>query len=162
MYCISCGKEIYNNDRVCPNCGAYVPETQTQAAYAQQPYEQPSYEQPVYEQQPYARSAYLQPVGPAYDAARPMQSAAGGVTPTNILVLGIVAAALAELGIPGIILGIIAMNRSNQYVAAGGVACGQSKTGRVLGRVGLIAGIAMSVFWLFYIVFYVALFSYIY
>lgn len=160
MYCTSCGKEISSDDRICPSCGAYVPETAAQADPAQPDGEQSWYGQSSCEQPAYGQTAGLVP---AYaEQSRERQAAPGGVTPTKIMVLGIIAAALAELGIPGIILGAIAMSNSNRYVAAGGVACGQSKTGRVLGRVGLIAGIAMTVFWIVYVIIYAAMFSYMY
>ena len=67
------------------------------------------------------------------------------------MVLGIIAAALSYTGIPAIILGAIALSKSNKYLAVYGQTNGKIKAGRITGRIGLIAGIVYTVIWLLYI-----------
>lgn len=69
---------------------------------------------------------------------------------TKTMILGIVAIAISELGIPGIILGAIALGSAKNYVAAYGQLEGKAKVGKILGTVGLIVGIVMTVVWLIY------------
>jgi hypothetical protein len=52
MFCQSCGQQIPDGSRFCPNCGYQYSQSQTPAQpAAQQPvYQQPVYQQPVYQQ----------------------------------------------------------------------------------------------------------------
>ena len=68
-----------------------------------------------------------------------------------VMVLGIIAAALAETGIPAIILGAIALSKSNKYLAVYGQTNGKIIAGRITGRLGLIFGIICTVIWAIYI-----------
>jgi hypothetical protein len=74
----------------------------------------------------------------------------------NLLVLGILAVALAELGIPGIILGAIGRSKGKKFVQAGGTLTGAAKVGYILSLVGLILGIVMTVFWVIYLIVIIA------
>ena len=129
----------------------YNPNEPVQPQY-QQPV-QPQYQQPAQPQyQQPVQPQYQQPVQPQYQ--QPVSAApAGAPTPTNILIFGIIGLALSCIpfaSIAGIIISAIGLKKSNAYVAAGGIACGQSKTGRILARVGLIVSIVMTVFWAIY------------
>ena len=73
------------------------------------------------------------------------------VSPTSVLVMGIIAIALAWepfVSIAGIVLGAIAMSKANRYYAEGGLQSGQVKTGKILGTIGMIGGIVMTVIYL--------------
>ena len=61
---------------------------------------------------------------------------------TKPLVFGILALALCETGILGIIFGAIATSNAKKFAAAnGGVLDGKAKTGKILGTLGLVFGI---------------------
>ncbi len=82
------------------------------------------------------------------------------VTPSQVLTWGIVAAASCWTGVLGIIFGIIARNKVNLYLEQNnGETCGQVTAGSITSKVGLIAGIVMTVFWVCYILFFVVIFS---
>ena len=66
----------------------------------------------------------------------------------NLLVFGILALVLAELGIPGIIIGAIGRSKGKKFIQAGGTLTGASKVGYILSLVGLILGIVMTVVWI--------------
>ncbi|MBQ7599726.1 MAG: hypothetical protein IJU57_03525 [Clostridia bacterium] len=70
----------------------------------------------------------------------------------NLLVFGILALVLAELGIPGIIIGAIGRSKGKKFIQAGGTLTGASKVGYILSLIGLILGIVMTVFWIIYII----------
>ena len=58
---------------------------------------------------------------------------------TKTMVFGIIAIALCETGIGGIIFGAIALSEAKKYAAAhDGVVSGKAKVGKILGTVGLI------------------------
>ena len=65
---------------------------------------------------------------------------------TRALVFGILALALCEAVIPGIIFGILSQKQAKAFTEAnGGVLCGKAKVGRILGKVGLILSIVCAV-----------------
>ena len=74
------------------------------------------------------------------------------------MVLGIIAAALSYTGIPAIILGAIALSKSNKYLAVYGQTNGKIKAGRITGRIGLIAGIVFTAIWTLYILVFLLMF----
>ncbi len=74
------------------------------------------------------------------------------ISPSKVLTLGIVALATCGIGIPGIVLGALARKNGRLYVAAHGATTGQVKAGSIMGMVGLISGIVMTVFWVIYII----------
>ena len=120
MFCPNCGKQIPDGLAFCSECGASLKDTA---------------QQPVYDQQP----AYQQPV-----------QAAPEVNTSPAMVLSIVALALAELGIPGLILAIIARKKVKACQAAGAPLAGKLKVANILSRVALILSIVMIVFWFIY------------
>lgn len=69
---------------------------------------------------------------------------------TPLMVLGIVALALAELGLPGLIVAIIARKKIKAYVANGGQLTGKAKVGNILSRIALPLSIVMMVVWVVY------------
>ncbi len=81
------------------------------------------------------------------------------IRPTEVMVLGICAAAFSELGLPGLILGIIGNNKAKAYLAAHGETCGKVKTGSILSKVGIIVGIISMVGWVIYAIVMIALFA---
>lgn len=61
------------------------------------------------------------------------------VSPDNVLLLGILSAALSGFGVLGIILGIITRIRVNRYLEENqNVTCGKVKVGSILSKIGLI------------------------
>ena len=74
------------------------------------------------------------------------------IAPSNVLALGIVAAALSSYGLPGIILGIITQKKVKTYLAQNnGVNCTMVMVGSILSKAGIYAGIGYSCFWAFYL-----------
>lgn len=71
----------------------------------------------------------------------------------TVMILGIVALALAELGLPGLILAIIAKNKAKQWAASYGNFTAMPRVGNILARVALPISIVMTVFWILYIAF---------
>lgn len=89
------------------------------------------------------------------DALVPVGADASGLTPSSVLTRGIIAAAFALtpfVNFVGIILGAIALNRANSYLAVYGPGSKQVKIGHILSKVGIFAGIGMTIFWIVYIV----------
>lgn len=129
MVCQKCGTQVTDGTVICPTCGNVVASQNT---YGQQS-----------GPQPYGRQQTQQPYGYQQQA-----NVMTTVSPTNVLVLGIVALSLAWepiASIAAIVLGAIAMAKANRYYAEGGVFSGKVKTGRILGMVGMISGIVMTV-----------------
>lgn len=129
-FCNNCGTQVQDGAPFCPNCGAPI------SAPAQP--------------QPTPVTSY-QPVAAPAPAPATTQS---GDNSTQILIFGILALALAEFGLPGLILGIIAKKKVAAYLASGHELTGKAKVGSILGKVGLILGIVMTVVWGIYIVVY--------
>ena len=67
------------------------------------------------------------------------------------MIMSIVGLALAEFGIPGIILCAIAKGKVKKATAAGATG-GKLKVARILSTIGMILSIVMTIFWLIYIV----------
>lgn len=67
---------------------------------------------------------------------------------TKILIFGILAVALCETVIGGIIFGILTKKELKAYEAAYGPAAGKVKVGKILGTVGLILSIVMAAYYL--------------
>ncbi len=127
MICQKCGTNVADGTVICPTCGNALP--------TQNPYGQPQ------------QNTYAQPQPYGYQQAPVMTS----VSPTSVLVMGIIAIALAWepfVSIAGIVLGAIAMSKANRYYAEGGLQSGQVKTGKILGTIGMIGGIVMTVIYL--------------
>ncbi len=124
MVCKNCGAQIPDGSAFCTECGAPVQQEPIQQ-------EQPQYT-PV--QQPVVND-------PALNA-------------TPILITGILALALCETGIGGLICAIICMSKVKKYQAAGGVIAGKAKVGKILGTLGLV----FSILWIVgYCIYFIAL-----
>lgn len=131
MFCNQCGGEVPNGVGFCPNCGAPVEQPQ-QPQYAEPQYQQPEpqYQQPV----------YAQPMAPVGD---PQERDLA----KSILIFGILAIAFAcsyYIAFMGIVFGAICSGKVKQYAAMYPLA-GKAKTGSILGKVGLIVGIVLTV-----------------
>ena len=74
------------------------------------------------------------------------------VSSKRALVFGILALALSDTGILGIVFGTRAISRSTEYLAAYGVYDGKAKTGRVLGTIGLVRGMIYTILYYIFIV----------
>lgn len=70
----------------------------------------------------------------------------------SLMILSIVALALAEFGLPGLIVAIVARKKLNQFVKDGGQLVGMAKVANILSRIALILGIVMTVVGAIYIV----------
>ena len=80
------------------------------------------------------------------------------VSASTCMTFGIVATALSELGIPGIILGAIGRKKANIFASEhGGQVFGKAKVGRILSTVGFGLGIGMTVFWVIYFIALIAI-----
>lgn len=143
MFCNKCGAQLNDGAAFCPNCGQQI----SQQSNPQPAPQQPAPQQPAYQQPAYQQPAYQQPAPqPIY---RPILNS------TPILVFGILALAFASTffaSFMGIIFGPIAMSKCSAFLAQGGVYAGKAKVGKILGRVGLILGIVMTVLFIVYII----------
>lgn len=102
-------------------------------------------------------SAFCPNCGASVESAPAAPAAESTSKARSLMIIGIIAAALAELGIPGIILGAIGLKKAKAFIAEYGSTWGMSKAGRILSKVGLILGIVMTIVWTIYIVAMVAL-----
>lgn len=126
MFCPNCGTNAPDGAKACPNCGTFLNAQPEAPVYQEAPAQQP-----IYNAAPVSTVVY---------------------NTTQILVFGILALALAgSTGIVGIIFGILTKKKVNEYLGLGGTLTGKAKVGSILGKVGLILGIVMTVFWAIYI-----------
>ena len=99
-------------------------------------------------------SAPVQPAQPAAPSYNP-----AGPSPTKVMVFGIIGLALSSCGLPGLILSAIALRLAGDYMRLNGGLYGQAKVGRILGKVGYIVGIVMTVIWALYIIILILAFT---
>lgn len=126
MFCTNCGRELEAHYNVCPYCGASVNTAQTQ------------------------NTTYTaQPVYTAVETERTNELG------NKTLTLGIVGLALAELGLPGLIVSRIGLNKAAELESLVGELSGKGKVGKILSKVGFGLGIGMTIFWILYIIFVV-------
>ena len=128
MFCKNCGKQLEDGVKFCPGCGAPV-DTVGQGTYQTQPQPQQQFVDPQR----------------ASDANR-------------LLVWGILGIAFAcswALSFLGIIFSSIAKNKAVAFTDAYGIPSGKAKVGQILGRVGFIVGICLTVCFALYIVFWI-------
>ena len=151
MFCKNCGTQLIDGAAFCGNCGTKVDA---------QPAPQPVYEAPVAE--PVAET----PVQPAYTApqttytvpqptpvvapARPQEDPELNELAKSTMILGIVGLALSELGLPGLIVSNIAMNKAAEFERKAGGFYGKAKVGRRLAKPGKIVSTVMTIFWAVY------------
>ena len=128
MFCTSCGAQLEEGMKFCTSCGAPVEKK-----------EDPTYVVPV----PQSGNSLSVP-------------AASELTPSNVLTWGIVAAAFActfFLSFLGIIFGSIALKKADSYIAMHGPISTQVKVGHILSKVGIIAGIILTILCVLYFLF---------
>ena len=133
MFCSHCGSEIENGARFCQNCGASADATKNE--------EKMSYE-PIDLTDTIAEKA--------------KDEAAGSALGTGIaaIIFGLI---VSLLNFIGIILGAVGIGKANAVEAQFGELPPKARVGKILSTVGLISGILMTIFWIFYIIFIVAL-----
>lgn len=144
MFCRNCGSQLADGAAFCGNCGTKV---EVQAAPQQPVYEAP--QEPVYEapQEP----VYVAPqVTPVIAPERPQEDPELSSLATNTLIMGIVGLALSELGLPGLIVSNIGLNKAAEFERKAGKLFGKAKVGRNLAKPGKIVGIVMTIFWAIY------------
>ena len=131
MFCEHCGTQIEDGKAFCPNCGASLESTEQEpeieTIYPQQP-------QQEYQPEQTAQKVYTIPAGEAPEAK-------------SLMVKGILASALCEIGIPGIVLGNIAMKGVRKCLEKGYGYSGKLKAAYITGKIGKILGIVMTVYW---------------
>ena len=143
MFCKNCGSVIADGAAFCANCGAPAVVEAPEAPVAAEPVYAP--------QQPYEAPQYVQPAYNAAPAADPVERSLASST----LVFGILSISFAFIpyvNFLGIIFGAIALSKAKRYVASGYVLSGKTKTGKILGIIGLISAIICTVFWLIIII----------
>ena len=77
----------------------------------------------------------------------------------NTMILGIAGLALSEMGIPGIIVSSIALNKAAEFERKAGKLFGKARLGRNLAKAGKIVGIVMTILWAFIILIYGVLYG---
>ena len=152
MFCKKCGAQLETGKAFCPKCGASQAPVQ-EAPVQEAPFQETSVSGNSYQQPAYQQPAYQPPV---YQPA-PSYSAQGKEAPdaSSLMVKGIVGAALCEIGIPGIVLGNLAVNGVEQRKSEGYEYSGMLKAAYICGKVAKIVGIIMTVFWAVYILIFV-------
>ena len=143
MFCAKCGKEMDDNAKFCPSCGAGTSvDTGTT-------YEQPK--APANDiAQPYSQPAYTPP---AYKEVTPNQSSNSGL-PLGSMICGIIGLVLCWVPIVGLILSIIAIvlaGKAKKVVPAG--ERGMATAGFIMGIIGLVISIIVLIVWIVTIAF---------
>ena len=121
MFCSKCGAQVPDGAAFCPVCGEVL------NAPKEAPVETPVAQETV-----------------SVDEAAKTSAA------KSVMIIGIVAIALSELGLPGIILAAIANKKVAAYEAQYGPCTGMAKVGRILAKVALPVSIVMTVVWVIY------------
>lgn len=129
MFCPKCGAQVADDARFCPVCGAGLTPVQPAETPVQ------SAAEPVYTE-----------AAPVYDDAAKTGAA------KSAMIMAIVALALSELGIPGIILSAIAGKKVKAYQAQYGELTGMAKVANILSKIALPVSIVMTVFWVVYMI----------
>ena len=142
MFCSKCGAEVSNNATFCTNCGAKIEKAPEEIKAA-----------PLYDaaEVPVAPTPTETMLNGQYNTAEPAPVNVPDAGLSNsILTLGIVALAVSELGIPGIIVGAIGRKKAKKFIEDNGTIFGKAKVGSILAKAGLIVGIVMTVVWAIY------------
>ena len=124
-----------------------------QPAYQEPAYQQPAYQQPAYQQPVYQQPVYQQPVAPAPTSAPAAQAYAD-----EAFGKGLAATIMAWFPITSIIAiamggkGLGLLEQAEAIAAQYGVSAGgKAIAAKILSKIGKIGGIAMTIFWGFYI-----------
>ena len=141
-FCTNCGRELAEGAKFCENCGTPVAvETVTETAIVEA--------EPAFEESTPVET-------PVYVAAAPQNTPEQASAAKSALIFSIIGLALAEMGLPGIILSAIARGKVKKAQALGAIG-GKVKTANILSLIGLIASIVMTVVWVIYIIVMIAL-----
>lgn len=140
MFCPNCGNQVPDGAAFCASCGNKL-EAQVAPKPAYEAVQEPVYVAPV--QQPVQAAPVVAPERPQEDPE--LNSLA-----TNTMIFGIIGLALSEVGIPGIILSNIALNKASEFERKAGKLFGKALVGRRLAKPGKIVGIVMTIFWAVY------------
>ena len=81
---------------------------------------------------------------------QPAPAPVNAPTAKQVMIFGIIAIVLAELGLPGLIFAIIAKKKAAAWTAAYGPFTGMAKVGNILAKIALPLSIIMMVFWVIY------------
>lgn len=137
MFCPNCGDQLVEGAAFCGNCGTKI---EAQPAYEAP---QPAYSAP--------QTSYTVPQpAPVAAPARPQEDPELNELAKSTMIMGIVGLALSELGLPGLIVSNIAMNKAAEFERRAGGFYGKAKVGRRLAKPGKIVSIVMTVFWAVY------------
>lgn len=141
MYCIYCGKELPDDAKFCPVCGAVIDSAAPadRCGVCEDP------------------AAVLKETKAVVPVDEKPAEPYGTPSAVKVMVLGIVALALSEFGISGIILACIARSNAKKREAAVGPLARQAKVGNILSKVALPVSIAFTVFWTLYIIMMIVL-----
>ena len=137
MYCAKCGKEMDDNAKFCPSCGA---GTSGETTSNQQPPEQ---EQPPV--QPQQQQTYSQPAASTVQPAAEPGSGLG----VGALVCGIIGLVLCLVPFVGLILSIVAVvlgGKGRKTLPEG--KRGMALAGFILGIIGLVISIIYLIWWI--------------
>ena len=147
-FCKKCGRMLTDDAEFCTACGAPVGE-ETPAEAAETPQEFHEVEIVKEEPKPAPVPVPAAPAAPAVQAEAPVSDEQNAAA-KNVMVFGIVAAALSELGLPGLILSLIAKRKVRDYEAQYGPATRKAKAGKICATVAFPVSIVMTVFWAIY------------
>jgi thiol:disulfide interchange protein len=139
MFCAKCGKEMEDNTKFCPSCGA---EASGETTSEQPAAEQPATEQPAAEQ-PAAATAQ-----PATGSA-PVETGQTSGVAVGALVCGILGLVLCWVPVVGLILAIVATvlgGKGRKTLPEGKK--GMALAGFIIGIIGLIIGIIYLIWWI--------------
>lgn len=134
----------------------YQEPVNQQPVYQQPVYQQPVYQQPVYQQPVYQQPAYQQP---AYQQPIPQLKELGD----SAFGKGLAAAIMAEFPVTSIIAIIMGSKAQNLAAQAEAMAArygvsagGKCIAGKIMGKIGKIMGIVLTVFYAFYFLLLIA------
>lgn len=162
MFCRNCGNQLIDGAAFCGNCGTKVDaQPAPQPAY-EAPAAEPVVETPVQPTYTAPQTSYTVPhSAPVVAPVRPQEDPALNDLAKTTMIMGIVGLALSELGLPGLIVSNIAMNKAAEFEIKAGSFYGKAKVGRRLAKPGKIVSTVMTIFWAVYltIAFFVGIFS---
>ena len=150
MFCKNCGTQLVDGAAFCGNCGTKV-DVQPVHEAPQQPTVAPVVETPVQPTYTAPQTTYTVPhSAPVMAPARPKEDPELNELAKNTMILGIVGLALSALGLPGLIVSSIAMNKAEEFERKAGGFFGKAKVGRRLAKPGKIVSLVMTIFWAVY------------
>ena len=144
MFCKSCGAQIEDGTKFCPNCGA---EQTVEAPQPAAPAYTPAPDPNAYNPNAYNPAPTYNPA-PAYAPAAVPVNVEG--LATSSMIFGIIAMCLPALF--AIIFGAVAKSKAKAYGNATGAITGKAKVGNILGTIALIFGIIATIAVVIYVI----------